>query len=80
MTTGKTEFSLWLIFAIMMIGATIAAWFYCQLAGRLSDLEDKYQMAVNFVLLEDGINRINNNDTRLQYLETLIESEFKATK
>lgn len=64
----------------MIIGAIIAAWFYCQLAERLSDLEDKYQMAVNFVLLEDAINRINVNDTRIQYLETLIESEFKATK
>ena len=50
------------------------------LAERLSDLEDKYQMAVNFVLLEDGINRININDRRLLYLESLIESEFKATK
>ena len=77
MTTGKTEFTLWLV---MMIGAIIAAWFYCQLAERLSDLEDKYQMAVNFVLLEDGINRININDTRIQYLESLIESEFKAIK
>jgi len=77
MTTGKTEFTLWLV---MIIGAIIAAWFYCQLAERLSDLEDKYQMAVNFVLLEDAINRININDTRIQYLETLIESEFKATK
>ena len=77
MTTGKTEFTLWLV---MMIGAIIAAWFYCQLAERLSDLEDKYQMAVNFVLLEDGINRININDRRIQYLETLIESEFKSTK
>ena len=77
MTTGKTEFTLWLV---MMIGAIIAALFYCQLAERLSDLEDKYQMAVNFVLLEDGINRININDRRIQYLETLIESEFKATK
>jgi len=77
MTTGKTEFTLWLV---MIIGAIIAAWFYCQLAERLSDLEDKYQMAVNFVLLEDAINRINVNDTRIQYLETLIESEFKATK
>ena len=37
-------------------------------------------MAVNFVLLEDGINRININDRRLLYLESLIESEFKATK
>ena len=77
MTTGKTEFILWLV---MIIGAIIAAWFYCQLAERLSDLEDKYEMAVNFVLLEDAINRININDTRIQYLETLIESEFKATK
>jgi len=77
MTTGKTEFTLWLV---MIIGAIIAAWFYCQLAERLSDLEDKYEMAVNFVLLEDAINRININDTRIQYLETLIESEFKATK
>ena len=77
MTTGKTGVSLWLI---MLIGTIIAAWFYCQLAERLSDLEDKYQMAVNFVLLEDGINRININDRRIQYLETLIESEFKATK
>ena len=77
MTTGKTEFTLWLV---MIIGAIIAAWFYCQLAERLNDLEDKYQMAVNFVLLEDAINRININDTRIQYLETLIESEFKATK
>ena len=80
MTTDKTELSLWLIFAIMIIGTTIGAWFYCELTGRLSNLEDKYQMAVNFVLLEDGINRIKNNDTRLQYLESLIESEFKATK
>ena len=80
MTTDKTELSLWLVFAIMIVGSTIAAWFYCGLAGRLSDLEDKYQSAVNFVLLEDGINRININDTRLQYLESLIESEFKATK
>tara|TARA_R110000765_G_scaffold335847_1_gene426205 strand:+ start:229 stop:462 length:234 start_codon:yes stop_codon:yes gene_type:complete len=77
MTTGRTEFSLWLVMIIVTI---IAAWFYCQLAERLSDLEDKYQMAVNFVLLEDGINRININDRRIQYLETLIESEFKATK
>jgi hypothetical protein len=77
MTIGKTGVSLWLV---MMIGAIIAAWFYCQLAERLSDLEDKYQMAVNFVLLEDGINRININDTRIQYLESLIESEFKAIK
>ena len=74
MTTDKTGVSLWLI------GTIIAAWFYCQLAERLSDLEDKYQMAVNFVLLEDGINRININDRRLLYLESLIESEFKATK
>ena len=80
MTTDKTELSIWLIFAIMIIGSTIAAWFYCELAGRLSDLEDKYQSAVNFVLLEDGINRINNNDTRIQYLESLIESELKAIK
>ena len=77
MTTGKTGVSLGLI---MLIGTIIAAWFYCQLAERLSDLEDKYQMAVNFVLLEDGINRININDRRLLYLESLIESEFKATK
>ena len=80
MTTDKTELSIWLVFAIMIIGSTIVAWFYCGLAGRLSDLENKYQSAVNFVLLEDGINRINNNDTRLQYLESLIESEFKANK
>ena len=80
MTTDKTELSLWLVFAIMIVGSTIAAWFYCGLAGRLSDLEDKYQSAVNFVLLEDGINRINNNDTRIQYLESLIESELKAIK
>ena len=80
MITDKTELSLWLIFAIMIIGTTIAAWFYCGLTGRLSDLENQYQSAVNFVLLEDGINRINDNDTRIQYLESLIESEFKATK
>ena len=80
MITDKTELSLWLVFAIMIIGTTIAAWFYCGLAGRLSDLENQYQSAVNFVLLEDGINRINDNDTRIQYLESLIESEFKATK
>ena len=69
MITDKTELSLWLIFAIMIIGTTIAAWFYCGLTGRLSDLENQYQSAVNFVLLEDGINRINDNDTRIQYLE-----------
>ena len=80
MTTDKTELSIWLIFAIMIIGSTIAAWFYCKLEDRLSDLENKYQSAVNFVLLEDGINRINNNDTRIQYLESLIESELKAIK
>lgn len=80
MITDKTELSLWLVFAIMIIGTTIAAWFYCGLAGRLSDLENQYQSAVNFVLLEDGINRINDNDTRIQYLESVIESEFKATK
>lgn len=80
MITDKTELSLWLIFAIMIIGTTIAAWFYCGLTGRLSDLENQYQSAVNFVLLEDGINRINDNDTRIQYLESLIESEFKANK
>ena len=80
MITDKTELTLWLIFAIMIIGTTIAAWFYCGLTGRLSDLENQYQSAVNFVLLEDGINRINDNDTRIQYLESLIESEFKANK